>query len=84
MLDGPEQSGVVEPVHPLQGGQFHGLPGFPRRPAVGQLSLVEHVDCLCQGVVVAVAKAADGGFYAGLGQPFGVYGMEMYWTPLSE
>ncbi len=63
---------MVEPVHPLQGGQFHGLPGFPKRPAVNQLGFVQPVDGLGQSVVVAVATAADRGLYAGLSQPFGV------------
>jgi len=35
---------VVEPEHPLQGSQFHGLAGFPGCPAVDQLGFVEPVD----------------------------------------
>lgn len=36
------------------------------------LRLVQPVDDFGQGVVVAVAHVADGGFDAGLGQPFGI------------
>ena len=36
------------------------------------LGLVEAVDGLGQGVVITVADAANRGFYAGLGQAFGV------------
>jgi hypothetical protein len=72
VLDGFEQSGVVEPVHPLQGGKFYGLPRFPGCPAVNQLGLVQPVDGLSQGVVVAVATAADRRVDAGPSQAFGV------------
>ena len=49
-----------------------GLPGFPRRSAMDQFGLVEPVDCLGQGVVVAVTLAAHRGFDAGLNQAFAV------------
>lgn len=58
-----------------KGGRFQGLPGLPGlpgRPAVDQLGLVQAVDRLGQGVVVAVVTAAHRRFYAGLGQPLGV------------
>ena len=63
---------MVEPVHPLQGGQFHGFPGLPGSPAVNQLGLVQPVDSLGQCVVVAVAPAAHRGPYARLVQAFGI------------
>ena len=37
------------------------------------LGLVETVDRLCQGIVVAVADAAHGGFEAGLDEALGVF-----------
>ena len=57
--DGPKQSDVVEPVHPLQGYQFHGFLGLPRNPAVNQLSLVKRVDVFVQCVAIAVTATAD-------------------------
>ena len=80
--DGFEQSDVVEPVNPLQGGQFHGFPGFPRSPAVDQLGLVEPVDGFGQGVVVAVATAADRGFDASFCQPFGLPNGNVFDAPV--
>ena len=67
-----KQSDVVETVHPLQGGQLQRFLGLPRCPAVYQLSFVKPVDRFCQGVVVAVAAAANGGLNASLCQSFAV------------
>jgi hypothetical protein len=44
--DGLEPSDVHEPLLPLQGGQFHGSPGFPGCPAVNPLGFVQPVDGL--------------------------------------
>jgi hypothetical protein len=52
-----KQSNVVEPVHPLQGGQFHGFLDFPGSPVFNQLGLVKPVDGFCQRVVLAVLTA---------------------------
>ncbi len=46
---------MVEPVHPFEGGEFHGLERPPWGAPVNDLGLVEAVDALGQGVVVAVA-----------------------------
>lgn len=70
--DGLKQSDVVEPAHPLQGGQFHGFPGLSGRSAVNQFGFVQPIDGLGQRVVVAVATTADRGFDASLGQALGV------------
>ncbi len=43
IADGSEQSVVVEPSHPFQCGQLHGLPGFPWSSAVDYLGFVEAV-----------------------------------------
>ena len=53
------QSVVVEPSHPFQRRKLHRLLGLPRPAPVDHLGLVEPVDGLGQGVVVAVALAAD-------------------------
>ena len=67
---------MVEPADPFEGGQFDGFAGWPA-PAVDHLGLVQAVDRLGQGVVVAVALAADGGLDAGLGETFGVADAEV-------
>ena len=71
VADGLEQAAMVEPVDPFERGQFDSLAGLPG-PAVDHLGFVQAIDRLGQGIVVAVALAADGGFDAGLGQAFGV------------
>ena len=63
---------VVEPVHPLQGGQFHRFPGFPGCPAVNQFSFVQAVDGFGQRIVIAVTPTAYGGFNPSFGELFGV------------
>lgn len=73
---------MVEPVHPLQGGQLHGFPGLPGAPAVNQLGLVQTVDGLGQRVVVAVTPAAHRGLYARLVQPFGVADADVLTAPV--
>src|SRR3954468_14808544 len=67
-----EQAAVVEPVDPFERGELHRLEGPPGTAPVDHLGLVEAVDGLREGVVKAVADAADRGLNAGLGQPFGV------------
>ena len=76
--DGFEESDVVEPVHPLQGGQFQGLPGFPGAPAMNQLGFVQPVDGLGQGVVIAVATATDRRLNARASASRSVYRMDTY------
>ena len=70
--DGLQQSVVVEPCHPFQGGQFHRFFGFPRCATEDQLGFVQAIDRLGQGVVVAVVFAAHRGRDAGLGQSVAV------------
>jgi hypothetical protein len=56
------------------------LDGFERAPgpsAMDHLGLVEAVDGLGQGVVVAVADATDGRLDPGLGQALGVFDREV-------
>ena len=59
---------MVEPVHPFQGGVFHGIDVPPGPPATNDLGLVQANDHLGQGVVVRIAAAADRRFHTGLGQ----------------
>jgi hypothetical protein len=50
---------------------------------MNQFSLVQAVDRFSQGVVIAVAPAADRRFDARFGQPFAVVNADV-WDPLSE
>ncbi len=59
ITNGFKQPVVVKPRHPFQGCQLHGFPGFPGRPPVDHLGLVQAIDRFCQGVVLAIALAAD-------------------------
>ena len=63
---------MIEPVDPFQRGELDGFEGSPRATAMDDFGLVEAVDRFGQGVVIAVADAADRGFDAGLRQAFGV------------
>jgi len=62
---------VVEPVNPFQGGDFHGFAAAPGLP-VNQLSFIQAVDGLSQGVVVTIAFAANRGLYSGFSETLGV------------
>lgn len=73
---------VVEPGHPFQRSELDGLPGFPGCPAANQLGLVQTVDGLGQGVVIAVTLAAHGRLDAGLGQSLGVADADVLRAPV--
>ena len=72
MPNGLQQSMVVEPVDPLQGGVFDVLDPLPGAAPADQLGLVQPDDRLGQRVVVTVATGADRGDGPGLGEPLGV------------
>jgi len=57
--DGPKQTLMVVPGNPFQRCQLHSSPGFPGSSAMDQFGLVQTVDGLSQGVVVAIASATD-------------------------
>ena len=57
--DGLQQPAIVEPIHPLEGCELDGLEVTPRSASMDDLSLVEAIDRLGEGVVVRVADAAD-------------------------
>jgi hypothetical protein len=59
-------------VDPFERGELDSLERPPRPASMNNLSLVEPVDRLGQGVVIGVADAADRGFDAGLCQPLGI------------
>ncbi len=63
---------MVEPVDPAQPREFEVVRAAPRPVPVDEFGLVEPVDGLGQGVVIAVRDGPDGGLQAGLGELFGV------------
>ena len=72
VADGLQQPAMVEPIDPGERGKFDRLEAAPWTAAMDHLGLVESVDGLGEGVVIAVADASDRGFEASLGQPLGV------------
>jgi len=58
VADGFKQAPVIEPVDPFEGGELDGFDGPPRPASVDHLGLVESVDALGQGIVLAVSDAA--------------------------
>ena len=64
VAEGREQAAIVESIDPFEGGELDGLEGASRSALVDDLGLAEAVDGLGQGIVVAVADAADRGFDA--------------------
>ena len=54
-----EQSVVVEPVHPFQGGYLNVCWSVPGSFMLDHFSLVKADDRFCQGVVVTVTATAD-------------------------
>jgi hypothetical protein len=59
IADGLEKAAMIEPVHPFEGGEFHGLGMTPRSPAVDHLSLEQAVDGFSEGIVIGIAYASD-------------------------
>jgi hypothetical protein len=78
-----EETTVVEPVHPFEGGVLDRLQGSPRATAPDDLSLEQADDGLCEGVVVAVADAPDRGLDPGLQEPFGVPDADVLPAPVA-
>ena len=80
--DGLQQSVMVEPGHPFQGGQFHILLCLSGCATMNQLSLVQPVDRFGQRVVVAVPLASHRWLYASLGQAFAVSNADVLRSPI--
>ena len=59
MAVGFEEAAVVEPVDPFEGGELEVVEAAPGAAVADELGLVEPVDGLGEGVVVAVASRAD-------------------------
>ena len=69
VADELEQASMVEPVHPVEGSELHRLGMMPGTTPADHLGLEEPDHRLRQGIVVAVADAADRRLDAGLGKP---------------
>jgi len=72
VADGGMQALMVEPGDPFQRFQFEGFAGFPGRTAADEFGLVQPIDGLGHGIIVAVAAAADRGLDARFGQALAV------------
>jgi hypothetical protein len=68
---------LFKPVDPFQGGELDRVERAPWSAPMNDLGFVEAVDGLGQGVVIAVADAADGRLDPGLGQALGVLDRDM-------
>src|SRR3712207_8686367 len=60
VADRLEETAVVEPVHPLEGGELDGFQRLPGPEPSDHLGLEQANDALGQRVVVGIADAADG------------------------
>src|SRR5512133_699923 len=69
---GFEETTVVEPVDPFEGGELHGLHASPGAAPMDDLGLEQAVDGFGERIVIAVADAADRGLDAGTRKPFGI------------
>jgi hypothetical protein len=67
VANGLEQTAMVEPVHPLEGGEFHGFSVAPGTAPMDHLGFEQTDDGLGERIVVTVANAADHGLVAGTG-----------------
>ena len=72
VADRLEQAAIVEPTHPVEGGEFHGTDVSPRPAPTDRLGLERADDGLGEGIVVGIADAADGGLNACRGQALGM------------
>lgn len=72
VAEGLQQPAIVEPVDLGQRRELDGFEASPRPTPVNDLGLVEPVDRLGEGVVIAVADTADGWLDARFRQPLGV------------
>ena len=80
--DGLQQPAIIEPIHPLEGCELDGLEVTPRSASMDDLSLVEAIDRLGEGVVVRVAELPTEGSIP-VSARRSVYLIEKYWAPRS-
>ena len=63
---------MVEPVHPVERGEFHSLQRASRSLASNHLRLEEPNHGLGEGVIVRISAAPDRRLDPGVREPFGV------------
>src|SRR3954463_423125 len=68
-----EKATFVEPVDPFEGGELDRFEAAPGAAPMDHLSFVEAVDGFGEGIVVAVADAADRRLDARRGKPLGIF-----------
>jgi len=82
VADGLQEPPVVEPVHPFEGSELHRLERAPRPAPMDDLGLIEAIDRLGEGIVVAVADTADRRLDAGLGEALGIFDRDVLHAPI--
>jgi hypothetical protein len=70
--DGFEESAVVKPVDPFEGGELHVFESLPGSLLPDHFGLVEAVDGLGESIVVGVTPGSNGGDDAGFREALGV------------
>ena len=73
---------MVEPVNPLERGDFHTLTGFPGASGVNQFRFVEAVDGFCQGVIITIPFASHRRFDPRFRQTIGVSNRKILGSPI--
>ena len=71
--DAAHRRNLIGRLRPFERGVFDRVERPPRPTPMNDLGLVKAIDRLGQGVVIAVADAADRRFDASFGKPFGVF-----------
>src|SRR3954447_20503556 len=75
--DWPEETAVVEPIDPFEGGELDRFAAAPGAAPMDHLGFVETVDGFGEGIVVAVPDAADRRLDPRLGEPLGIFNREV-------
>src|SRR3954463_15238747 len=70
--DWPEETAVVEPIDPFEGGELDRFKAAPGAAPVDHLGFVEAVDGFGEGIVVAVPDTAHRRLDARRGKPLGI------------
>jgi transposase len=78
VADGLEQTPVVEPVNPFEGGELDGLDGAPRPAPMDHLDFEEADDGFSKGIVVRIADTADRRFDVRLGEALGAFDRDVF------
>ena len=77
MTDGFEESAIVEPIDPFEGGVFHRIQRAPGSTSVDHLGLEQTDDGFGRGVVAGVSRGTYRGFHACVLESFAVSNEEI-------